>query len=210
SRTQNLAMADLITTDEFNPAPSDDTQADPAAEFLAREEGELAELGNPETNLLNGSAEVTSTIETGPSDSPKTVDPYADVAEADVIAAEPESIRKWREEYAKRIEEKDESARTEQQEWKDKAKEEVEEWYSRQNDQNDKIKKSNREAEEAFVNERDSIVPGHEWEKVANLCDFTSKSYKCTKDTSRMRSIILQLKQSPLKRESKALCASAE
>ncbi|EDV27419.1 expressed hypothetical protein [Trichoplax adhaerens] len=140
----------------------------------------------------------------------KTVDPYADVAEADVIAAEPESIRKWREEYAKRIEEKDESARTEQQEWKDKAKEEVEEWYSRQNDQNDKIKKSNREAEEAFVNERDSIVPGHEWEKVANLCDFTSKSYKCTKDTSRMRSIILQLKQSPLKRESKALCASAE
>ena len=52
--------------------------------------------------------------------------------------------RKWREEYAKRIEEKDESARIEQQEWKDKAKEELEEWYSRQNDQNDKIKKSNR------------------------------------------------------------------
>lgn len=47
------AMAELITTDEFNPVPSDDTPVDPAAEFLAREEGELAELGVDNFNQVS-------------------------------------------------------------------------------------------------------------------------------------------------------------
>jgi len=57
-----------------------------------------------------------------------------------------------------------------------------------------------RAAEEAFVEERDEDIPGHEWERVARLCDFNPKNSKATKDVSRMRSIFLQLKQHPLKR----------
>ena len=56
---------------------------------------------------------------------------------------------------------------------------------------------SHRQAEEAFVEERDEDIPGHEWERVARICDFNPKSNKNTKDVSRMRSIFLQLKQSP-------------
>ena len=58
-----------------------------------------------------------------------------------------------------------------------------------------------RQAEEAFIDERDEEVPGHEWERVARLCDFNPKTSKITKDISRMRTIFLQLKQSPQKRD---------
>ena len=50
------------------------------------------------------------------------------------------------------------------------------------------------------MEERDEDIPGHEWERVARLCDFNPKNSKATKDVSRMRSIFLQLKQHPLKR----------
>ena len=57
-----------------------------------------------------------------------------------------------------------------------------------------------REAQEVFVEERDSDAAGDEWERVSRLCDFNPKNNKNTKDVSRMRSIFLQLKQTPLVR----------
>jgi hypothetical protein len=54
-----------------------------------------------------------------------------------------------------------------------------------------------RNAEKQFVAESDEIEPGTEWERIAKLCDFNPKSSKTSKDVSRMRSIILQLKQTP-------------
>jgi len=44
------------------------------------------------------------------------------------------------------------------------------------------------------------MEPGQEWERwerIAKLCDFTPKASRNSKDVSRMRSIILQLKQNP-------------
>lgn len=46
--------------------------------------------------------------------------------------------------------------------------------------------------------EDNEIEPGTEWERIAKLCDFNPKAKQGSKDVSRMRSIILQLKQSPL------------
>ena len=60
------------------------------------------------------------------------------------------------------------------------------------------LKFSPRQAEAVFIEERDEDVPGHEWERVARLCDFNPKNSKNTKDVARMRSIFLQLKQTPL------------
>ncbi|KAK2499691.1 hypothetical protein MC885_004524 [Smutsia gigantea] len=53
-------------------------------------------------------------------------------------------------------------------------------------------------AEEAFVNDIDESSPGTEWERVARLCDFNPKSSKQAKDVSRMRSVLISLKQAPL------------
>ena len=43
---------------------------------------------------------------------------------------------------------------------------------------------------------------GTEWERIAKLCDFSqsTKAAKSLKDNSRMRLIILQLKQNPLEK----------
>ena len=57
--------------------------------------------------------------------------------------------------------------------------------------------RTHRQAEAAFVDERDEDVPGTEWERVSRMCDFNPKNSKNTKDVSRMRSIFLQLKQTP-------------
>ena len=54
---------------------------------------------------------------------------------------------------------------------------------------------SNRNAEKEWVAERDAEIPGQEWEKIAKMCDFNPKATRNVKDTTRMRSILLQLKQ---------------
>eukprot|EP01137_Pigoraptor_chileana_P000474 Opistho-2@36740 len=81
-----------------------------------------------------------------------------------------------------------------------KGKSDLSEWYQRYEEQKGKTRSTNREAERAFVAERDEVIPGGEWERIARLVDFNPKGTKNSKDTSRLRSILLQLKQTPLVR----------
>ncbi|CAJ1052740.1 clathrin light chain A isoform X2 [Xyrichtys novacula] len=154
----------------------------------------------------------TRTESNGPSDA------YAAISNADRLQAEPESLRKWREEQRERLELLDDNSRKQESEWKEKAKVELEEWHSRQNEQLEKTKTNNRvldedfykqpfseligyvAAEEAMISDLDENNPGTEWERVARLCDFNPKSSKQAKDVSRMRSVLISLKQSPLVR----------
>ncbi|XP_028296958.1 clathrin light chain A-like [Gouania willdenowi] len=55
-------------------------------------------------------------------------------------------------------------------------------------------------AEEAMISDLDENNPGTEWERVARLCDFNPKSSKQAKDVSRLRSVLISLKQAPLVR----------
>lgn len=52
-----------------------------------------------------------------------------------------------------------------------------------------------------MISDLDETNPGTEWERVARLCDFNPKSSKQAKDVSRMRSVLISLKQSPLVRQ---------
>ncbi|XP_051790145.1 clathrin light chain B isoform X1 [Erpetoichthys calabaricus] len=148
----------------------------------------------------------------GPNDS------YAAIARVDQLRQEPESLRKWREEQKTRLEELDHASKAAELEWREKAKKELEEWHLRQNEQMEKNKSNNRIAdkafyeqpnadvigyvasEEAFLKESDEDTPGSEWERVARLCDFNPKTNKQSKDVSRMRSVLISLKQTPLVR----------
>ncbi|XP_026721921.1 clathrin light chain A isoform X2 [Athene cunicularia] len=148
----------------------------------------------------------------GPTDS------CAAISQVDRLQSEPESIHKWREEQKERLEHLDMNSRKQEAEWKEKAIKELEEWYARQDEKLQKTKASNRvadeafykqpfadvigyvAAEEAFVNDAEDIFPGTEWERVAQLCDFNPKSSKQAKDVSRMRSVLISLKQAPLVR----------
>ncbi|XP_058457717.1 clathrin light chain isoform X2 [Malaya genurostris] len=114
------------------------------------------------------------------------------------VTEEPERIRKWREEQKTRLEEKDREEERKKDELREQARKELEDWYKHHEEAISKTKAANRNAEKQFVAETDEIEPGTEWERIAKLCDFNPKTNKSSKDISRMRSIILQLKQNPI------------
>ncbi|XP_074877071.1 clathrin light chain A isoform X3 [Buteo buteo] len=193
----------------------DGAEEDPAAAFLAQQENEIAGIENDEGYSILDSGEVPSALQApeGPDsgavgvvngdvyqESNGPIDSYAAISQADRLQSEPESIRKWREEQKERLEQLDANSRKQEAEWKEKAIKELEEWYARQDEKLQKTKASNRAAEEAFVNDAEDIFPGTEWERVAQLCDFNPKSSKQAKDVSRMRSVLISLKQVPLVR----------
>ncbi|XP_064200036.1 clathrin light chain A-like isoform X2 [Anguilla rostrata] len=206
-------MDDFSAMNATEPASANGvgTEEDPAAAFLAQQESEIAGIENDEGFSILDSGEVQSALgnnitdavdgavngelqeeSNGPSDA------YAAISHADRLQAEPESLRKWREEQQERLEVLDASSLTQEEQWKEKAKEELQEWYTRQEEQLEKTKVNNRAAEEAMVSEMDEGNPGTEWERVAHLCDFNPKTGKQAKDVSRMRSVLISLKQSPL------------
>ncbi|XP_053145822.1 clathrin light chain B isoform X2 [Hemicordylus capensis] len=194
-------------------------EEDPAAAFLAQQESEIAGIENdegfstaeggpgggssiPEAEELSASFENTGTTVNGDvfQESNGPTDAYAAIARADRLTQEPESIRKWREEQKKRLQELDAASKVLEQEWREKAKKDLEEWNLRQNEQMERNRANNRASEEAFLKESKEETPGTEWEKVAQLCDFNPKSSKQSKDVSRMRSVLISLKQTPLAR----------
>ncbi|XP_041515700.1 clathrin light chain B isoform X2 [Microtus oregoni] len=201
----------------FSSSESGAAEEDPAAAFLAQQESEIAGIENDpgfgapagsqvasaQPGLASGAAseDMGTTVNgdvfqeaNGPADG------YAAIAQADRLTQEPESIRKWREEQKKRLQELDAASKVTEQEWREKAKKDLEEWNQRQSEQVEKNKINNRASEEAFVKESKEETPGTEWEKVAQLCDFNPKSSKQCKDVSRLRSVLMSLKQTPLSR----------
>ncbi|XP_028445688.1 clathrin light chain B isoform X3 [Perca flavescens] len=203
------------------------TEEDPAAAFLAQQESEIAGIENDGEGF--GSLEEAEVVQQsqpepvanydGFGEEPATVngdmfqesngptDNYAAIAQVDIQRQEPESLRKWREEQKTRLEALDSASKAAEAEWREKAKKELEDWHVHQNEQMEKNKANNRlcpslarASEEAFLAESDGDSPGSEWERVARLCDFNPKTNKQAKDVSRMRSVLISLKQTPLVR----------
>ncbi|XP_066983153.1 clathrin light chain isoform X2 [Macrobrachium rosenbergii] len=110
---------------------------------------------------------------------------------------EPEKIKIWREEQRIRLEQKDIAEEENKNELREKAKKELEEWYKQHEEQVAKTRQANRSAEKELVADTGKMEPGTEWERIAKLCDFNPKTAKSSRDISRMRSIILQVKQNP-------------
>lgn len=111
---------------------------------------------------------------------------------------EPECIKKWKLEQEEMLKKKDADEEQKKEELRVKAAQELADWYKQYEEQLAKTRKANKEQEAATaVPEVNGIVPGQEWERVSKHCDFSAKAPGHTKDVSRMRSILLQLKQSP-------------
>jgi len=114
---------------------------------------------------------------------------------------EPEKIRIWREDQKRRLEVKDAEEEESKDKLRDAAKKELDDWYKNYDEQISKTRNTNRNAEQegAAASDASPTEGGKDkdWERIANLCDFNPKASKQQKDISRMRSLILQLKQQP-------------
>lgn len=108
--------------------------ADPAAEFLAREQAEF-ELIEKGTNALSLDGVDKSASNSSLDTKHATSNPYDAVQHIDRQINEPEKIKRWREEQRQRIEAKDAEEERKRKEWKEKAKKELEDWYKNRNEQ---------------------------------------------------------------------------
>lgn len=187
--------------------------ADPVADFLAREQDELAGLDDDsmpteaDSPAVDGGAPaMADDFDTlgGAGDSGVDLSAMVDQAPpvvhqpppsvSTVPKIEPEKIRKWRQDQKQRLEQKDAAEEKKMQEWRSQAKKELDDWYKSRKDQLEKSKKNNRTSEQEFISERDKSEPGAEWERITKLCEFNPKNAKNAKDVSRLRSMLLQLK----------------
>jgi len=199
---------------------STELASDPAADFLAREQETLAGLEDDFSEQLNvNSSKLNDMIadadefnHSEPLNGDEHLNGYDGTYNGetnghnrDMMGAmdtivdpskpEPEKIRVWREGQQQMLEQKDADESKRKDELRVDAKAELDEWYTRYADQLEKTKLNNRNAEKEWIAERDADKPGQEWDKIAKLCDFNPKSARNTKDTSRMKSILFQLKQ---------------
>ena len=120
---------------------------DPAAEFLAREQAELAKIdgGNDFSNDFDSfAAPQQDTFDSALLAEESNNDLYSAISSVDKFTQEPEKIKKWREEQKIRIETKDGEEETKKKEWKEAAKKELDDWYKNRAEQLVKTKENNR------------------------------------------------------------------
>lgn len=113
----------------------------------------------------------------------------------------PEKIKKWREEQTVMLEEKDDKEKDANEKLKESAAKELSDWYLTYRESKEKTRTMNRNAEKDFHSGDTNGTPSDDtiWEKISSLCDFAAaKAPKNGRDTTRMRSIFLQLKSSPV------------
>ena len=181
-------------------------EVDPAAEFLAREQNQLAgledelETSAPPpviTSTTNGFDDFVEIPSAAVYDANDLLDEPLQTSVFKQEREEPEKIKMWREEQKLRLEEKDAEEERKKQEMLLVAKKELEDWYKTHDEQIAKTKAANRNAERALARGCEGgSVEGGEWARVAELCDFGPRRGR---DVARLRSIVLQLKQAGAK-----------
>jgi len=174
--------ADPFLAEEANDGPSEENFEDDAVVVESNEEATTNGLSDA-MGGLNVAGEVRQDMAASPVPAMPRI--------------EPEVVREWRAKQEKVLEEKDAKESDAMTELKEKAEKELKDWYKKYEEQLEKTKSDNRAEEKTFIAKTDAIEPGTEWERVNSLCEFNVKNSKNSKDMSRMRSILLQLKQNP-------------
>ncbi|UJR21868.1 hypothetical protein I4U23_024941 [Adineta vaga] len=189
---------------------------DPAAEFLQREKLELGDITGDGDNLnssndpfntqpsnnnlrTNGTHSPMMNSDGNASPIPSNGSQYQALTELN----EPETIRKWREEFAARIEKKDTEEEIKRKEMREQAKKELDDFHKQRIEQLDRTKGQNRTNNRTFEddllnngkNSSTSNGKVNDWDKITSLCEFNPKTNRSQKDLTRYRSVLLQLKQ---------------
>ena len=98
------------------------------------------------------------------------------------------------------IEERDAKERELRNERQDKARRELQEWEERREAKTESTKESNRQAEQEQLDSREQDKESvNSWAHVVELIDTQVKSEEGATDVQRMRSVLIQLKNNPIK-----------
>jgi hypothetical protein len=198
---------------------------DPAAEFLEREKRELGDItGNSDGNSFDDPFNSQSTHNNqllangndhdylfflflwfnlgshSPAGSNSPIPSNGSQYQALSQLNEPETIRKWREEFAARIEKKDSEEEIKRKELREQAKKELDDFHKQRIEQLERTKGQNRSnnhtlEDDLFKNGTSSNGKVNDWDKITSLCEFNPKNNRSQKDLTRYRSVLLQLKQ---------------
>jgi len=184
------------------------TEEDPAAEFLERERRELGDItGNDDVNSFDDpfnsqSIDHNTLLVNGahsPAGSNSPIPSNASQYQALSQLNEPETIRKWREEFSARIEKKDSEEEIKRKDMREQAKKELDDFHKQRLEQLERTKGQNRSKNHPMEDElfKNGTSNGkvNDWDKITSLCEFNPKNNRSQKDLTRYRSILLQLKQ---------------
>lgn len=185
---------------------------DPAADFLSREQENLAGLEDPKNEVeANDESADNEEVVVGDSAGEEGDNAFVDLMGShnkSVVSerpSTPDKIKQWREEQRARLEAKDKEEEEKKKELREGANKEMEDWYRLWNENLDARKKNNREHEKSISENLNSANSdkSNEWEKVADMCDFNQKNSKDVhgKDVGRLKSLLLHLKQKPPRRD---------
>ncbi|KAI3386364.1 hypothetical protein SNEBB_005997 [Seison nebaliae] len=112
---------------------------------------------------------------------------------------EPDRMKQWRREFKERLEKKDAEEAIKIKEMSEQAEKDLEEWYEKRKDQIEKKYQMNLMEQQDFIkSNKKSNSEGIDWKDVAKFCEFNPKLGKSEKDSSRLRSLLLNLKDEPV------------
>ncbi|KAI9306421.1 clathrin light chain [Cunninghamella echinulata] len=111
---------------------------------------------------------------------------------------EPEVVRQWRQKREELIAQRDKEAADKKEETIQKAREDIDRFYEEYNEKKQKSIEENRAREEAYQKERDDASTSNNiWERVVREFDVSNaKSAHHTRDVSRMKQVMLDLRKS--------------
>lgn len=152
----------------------------------------LAQSGTSGSGMT--SAGLASMLAEGESPFAGGPDPYAESAPVDETSKD--AIAEWQKEFDARVAKKKAEEEELKAKFKAEAEAEIERMYAERKELMEKTKAANREAETAFIADRDAPVAGKRWEKVVNNVDLKMKTKEegASRDVSRLRQVLLQSK----------------
>mmetsp|Transcript_53566 Transcript_53566/g.100403 ORF Transcript_53566/g.100403 Transcript_53566/m.100403 type:complete len:192 (+) Transcript_53566:64-639(+) len=136
---------------------------------------------------------------------PAYQDPFQGVPVKDTPAATPlipemNALREWEEKHEKELEEMARKEAQEKEQRRGTATGELQKWNEERVDTKKKRMASNRTNEDTTEKAREEAAkPGaNPWERVCELIDTNAKATEDARDTTRLRSLLIQLKSSPV------------
>merc|ERR1740123_2868058 len=110
------------------------------------------------------------------------------------------ALREWESKHEQELEEMARKENADKAESRQAASEQLNQWYEERQANTAKRLQTNRADEATSETARaEAMQPGaNPWERVVDLIDTNARSADESRDTSRMRSLLIQLKSSPV------------